>query len=264
MSPVKNLEEFFLRVFKVAVLVLMGLALVVTIIFSAIAAYQYLQSPKEPAPAQKAPEKEISIDDLKAFLLDQEKSKGGKEEPTKQRPPKEQPSLRFLEDATRVFRCAGKFAEESGIVADNADDAQRLESLRAEIERLAEHPMRGESWVKSNVAFTCKVLADTSIVVLRKEKKIGSVFLPTVNFHIRAWDKIQAEKAEFEERENSRVESERMAEQNRVAAARMFALTSLIGAASAFGMFMLLAFYLIGAKIENNLRNINESIRTRA
>lgn len=116
-------------------------------------------------------------------------------------------------------------------------------------------------WVKSSVDFTCKTLADTSIITMKKEGKIGAVFLPALGFHLLTWDKIQAEKLEFEQNEEKRVVSERVDEQLRVSAAKASAFSLLIGAASAFALFMMLALYLLGARIENNLRNINESIQ---
>jgi len=51
MAPVKSIEEFFLRIFKVTVLLIMGLALIAILFFVATAAYEYSQTPKEPAPA---------------------------------------------------------------------------------------------------------------------------------------------------------------------------------------------------------------------
>jgi hypothetical protein len=261
MASTKVIEEFFLRIFKVTVLLFMGLALIAIVFFVATAAYQYSQSPKEPAPAQKAPEKAISLDDLKTYLIEQEKRKNSKEEAPRQRPGDHKSSLQFLENATSLFRCSGKFAEDVGAVVEKGDDALKLENLRADIERAATGPIRGEPWVKAAVDFTCKVLTDSSIITLKKEGKIGSVFLPTLGFHISAWDKIQDDKRQFEQREEQRVAAERESEEIRVGLAKASAITHVIAAGSAFGLFMLLALYLLGAKVENDLRDINEGIR---
>lgn len=136
-----------------------------------------------------------------------------------------------------------------------------MENTRGAIERAANESWRGEPWVKAAVAFTCKVLADNSIIALKKDGKIGSVFMPTLNFHVSAWDKIQAEKQQFEQSEIQRVASERAAEEARVGLAKVSAIGSFAAAGGAFGLFMLLALLLLGAKIENDLRDINESIR---
>jgi len=261
MASTKVVEEFFLRIFKVTVLLFMGLALIAIVFFVATAGYQYSQSPKDPAPAQKAPEKVISLDDLKAYLIEAEKRKNSKEEAPKQRPGDHKASLQFQENATKLFRCSGKFAEDVGADVEKGDDAQKLENLRAGIEGAAESPFRGEPWVKAAVDFTCNVLADNSIIALKKEKKIGSVFLPTLNFHTSAWDKIQTDKRQFEQSEQQRVAAERASEAMRVGLAKASAITHLIAAGSAFGLFMLLALYLLGAKVESDLRDINDAIR---
>lgn len=264
MASIKNmkeLEEVFLRVFKIAILVIMGLALIAIFFFVATAAYQYSQSPKEPAPAQKAPEKSINLDDLRTYLIEQEKRKNSQGEAPRQQQGEYKNRLLFLEDATLLFRCTGKFAEDVGAVVEKGDEAQRLENMRGDIERASNGSLRGEPWVKAAVAFTCKVLSDSSIIALKKEGKIGSVFMPTLNFHISAWDKIQEEKQQFNQREERQVASERAAEEARVAQAKASADRRLIAAGGTFGLFMVLALYLLGAKIENDLRDINESIR---
>jgi hypothetical protein len=66
---------------------------------------------------------------------------------------------------------------------------------------------------------------------------------------------------QFEINERNRVESERYAEGLRIASAKAKAATGLSAAAGFFGIFMLLAFYLIFSKIESNLRVIKDSIQ---
>jgi hypothetical protein len=105
------------------------------------------------------------------------------------------------------------------------------------------------------------VLKDPSIAALRKEGKISSVFIPTINFHLAAWDRIETEKRRFEQTEQNRVASARAEEGIRVGLAKAQALAHVISAGVAFGVFMALALYLVFAKIETDLRDINESIR---
>lgn len=264
-TPVKSIEELFLKIFKVTVLLVMAMALLAIVVLLATAAYQNSQAPKEPAPAQKAPVREIGMEDLKRFLIEKEKRDSNKGEAAKQQPAGRPTSLRFQEEATVLYRCLGEFGKKvDAEVADvnDAVNAQRLQDLRGNIERWADgSSLRGEPWVKTVVAFTCMALADNGIVQLKKEQKVKSVFYPVIEFHIGAWDAIQAEKVKFEQREENRVTSERGAESRRVAEAKAFAITCAIAAASAFGLFMMLALYLLAAKIENDLREINESIR---
>ena len=272
-TSIKNTEELFLKIFKITILLVMGLALTAIFLFIVTAIFQYSQSPKEPAPAQKAPvkdpEKEISLDQLGKFLIDQEKIDNNKEDATKQKTEGRDISLLFIEEATKLYLCTVDFGTKVGAIIEKTQDyvemqkveMQKIAELRKYIESKAGGSLRGQAWVTAAVAFTCMALSDNSIIALRKEAKVKSVFLPVLNFHIDAWDRIQTEKVQFEQREENRVASERAAEALRIAEAKAFAITCLIVAASAFGLFMILALYLLGAKIENDLRDINESIR---
>lgn len=258
----KQTEELFLKIVKFAVLACMGLALLAVIMMGVNVAYQSSKTPNEPAPAQKAPEKEVSMDDLKKFL--QKEEKPGEAQPSASSPKPMAPSLRYLEEVTRLYRCSIEFARKVGAEIDQEDNAaaaQRVEELRAELEKFAADKRRGERWVKATTDFTCAALVDPTIIALRKDGKIKSVFFPVLNFHIKTWDAIQDEKAAFEQAEHDRVEKQRAEEIMRIAEARGNALNSAIYAGIAFGTFMLLAIYLLGSKIETNLRDINESIR---
>ena len=263
MAPIKDIkdfEEFSLKILKVAVLLIMGLALIAILFFVATAAYQYSQTPKEPAPAQKAPEKSINLEDLKTYLIEQEKRNKGGEAAPKQQPGEHQDSLRFIQDTISLVQCSDKFRIAIG-AAVSSDSDEDLKILRPQIERTATgSPQRGEPWVKDVVAFTCKVLSDGSIIALKIDEKIGSVFEPTLRFHLSAWDNIQAEKLQFERNEELRVTAERAAEAMRVSMARASAISLLIAAGGAFALLMVLAIYILCTRIENNLRVINGSI----
>jgi hypothetical protein len=262
-TPTRNLEELFLRIFKTVILVLMALSLVAVVYFAVTAAFQYGQKPVEPAPAQKAPVKEISIENLKQWLLEQEKRESDTPRPSTGGEQKK--SVQFLEEAVKLYRCSESFGRLLGAEIVDSSDAvnqKRIDDLRIKLEEFAfEKPWRGEAWVKAAAAFTCKALEDPAIVALKKEEKIKSVFYPVLNFQLLTWDKIQTERIQFEEREEKRVAIERNLEEIRVETAKAVALTRLLSAGIAFGLFMVLALYLLFAKIENNLRDINEAIK---
>ncbi|WP_440109232.1 hypothetical protein [Acidovorax sp. BL-A-41-H1] len=258
----KRTEELFLKIVKVTVLACMALALLTVIILGINVAYQSAKMPNEPAPAQKAPDRQVSMDDLRKMLLKDDKT--GEAQSPASAPKPMAPSLRYLEEVTRLYRCSIEFGIKVGAQIDQEDNAaaaQRVEELRAQVEKLAGDPRRGERWVKATTEFTCAALADPTIIAMRKEGKIKSVFYPVLNFHIKAWDSIEDEKAAFEQAERDRVERERAEEALRIAQARANAMASAIAAGVAFATFMLLAIYLLGSKIETNLRDINEAIR---
>ncbi len=266
--PMQDIEGLFLKIVKIAILAIMAIALLAIVFFMGNAAYQYSKTPKEPEPAKKAPAQEIKLDNLKQLLLEQERLRQKANEPAKEQAVTiEQTRVEYLADAQALYECSLEFAAAAGIPVAEAQNndakSQAVMRLRTQLEPAAkERDWRGDPWVKAVVAFGCSVLKDPSIVSLRKEGKISTVFFPTINFHLAAWDKIETEKRRFEQAEQNRVASERAAEAARVADAQAQALAHVISAGVAFCVFMALALYLVFAKIETNLRAINESIRS--
>lgn len=262
----QNLEVLFLKIFKGAVLFIMGLALLSILLLCGNAIYQFSQTPKQPIPAQKAPEKdpikEINLDNLKQFLIDREKQENKQETITNQQD-NQQTFLLYLEDATALYRCSADFGQKIGVVIENVDDTQNLQRVnefRTRLERIANSPLLGEAWVKAVKPFVCTALEDESIIALKKEGIVKTIFLPIFEFHAETWRKIQDERLQFEKNEKDRVENEWNTELNRVRSAKTNALQNLMAAGVSFGTFMFLALYLIFVKIENNLRNIHEAI----
>lgn len=265
--PMQDIEAIFLKILKVTILVIMALALLAIVFFMGNAAYQYSQSPKEPEPAKKAPAKEIKLDDLKQYLLEQERLRQKANEPAKEQAVTiEQTRVEYLADAQAVYECSLGFAAAVGAAVPEAHNndakSQAVMRLRTQLESVAkEKDWRGDAWVKAVVAFGCLVLKDPSIAALRKEGRISSVIMPTIGFHLSAWDRIETEKRRFEQVEHERVSSQRAAETLRVGLAKAQALAHIISAGVAFGVFMVLALYLVFVKIETDLRAIDESIR---
>ncbi|MEB0114761.1 hypothetical protein QN397_26145 [Variovorax sp. RTB1] len=246
-------EELLLKLFRIAMLCLMTLALLGAMVFLGTALYKYLQAPAKPAPVVLAPEKEITIDDLKKALQEENK----KDDPGPERPAGVVPnSLKYLEETTALYRCSLDFAKRVDAVIEdegNAVTAQKVEALRAQVENYARSPQRGDAWVKSTLAFTCAALKDETIVSWARDLKMR-IFMPTLRFHLRAWDAVKAQKQKADAAEQARYESEEEAEQLRVAASKQQAYFLMLVAGAIFAAFMVLAFYLLFSKIERNLR----------
>ena len=80
----ERIEELFLRIFKVVILIVMGLGLVLAIGLSLYSAYLYFPNPKEPEPVKAAPAEEISVDNLlKQLKPDEPTKQEEKQTPTK-------------------------------------------------------------------------------------------------------------------------------------------------------------------------------------
>jgi len=259
-SATERAELLFLRIFKVALVIFMGLALLAALLLLAISLYNLGQSPKEPKPAAPAPKQEVSVDKL-LKQLDPPKQETPKPEEKSPPQPAGPSVLKYNEEATKLYRCSLDFSRAVGLTVEENDSAaaqEAVKELRTQIENIADaESTRGEPYAKDSAEFTCAALKAPAIIRLRKEKNVTGIFYKTVNFHLREWDRIQTEAKRFEEAEKKRVAEERAMEELRVAEARAFAITALIAAAGAFGVFMLLALYLILSKIEGNLRPLS-------
>jgi hypothetical protein len=242
--------------------------LIATFIGIGTAVMLYRQQPKQVDPPRTAPVMEITPEALKKELLKPapaEQSSRGKS--TDESPTTVLSQMNYLEDVTQLYRCSVKFATDTNAAVQdpqNAVAAARIEDLRSQIEKIASAPDRGTAWVKSAVKFTCQTLADPDIVAARRDQKISEVFRTTINFHIAAWDDAMQKRKKADADEQARVEKEQAAEEVRVAEAKAFAWQLLIVSAGAFATFMLLALYLLGAKIETNLRELSISAKSMA
>mgnify|MGYP000563014321 CR=1 FL=1 len=140
---------------------------------------------------------------------------------------------------------------------DSAAASRTTEYYRNLFENTADsNDRRGLPYVKDAVKFTCAVLKNQQIITLRKESKVSGVVMKILEFHVREWDRIQREKAKFERDEKMRVAKEEDEEDARVMGAKIQAITMIAAAGIAFAVFMIIALYLIFAKIETNLRRI--------
>lgn len=257
MLDTKSIEQLFLKIFKLTVLVVMTVALIAIPILLLSSAYLYLSSPKQPVAVEKAVSQEISVESIKKMLIEQEKNKNAPQpEQGNDAPPAKKGALLYNEQALSLFRCGEDFKRQVGANVDNASDAeisQQVEWLRGNLERLAAKEGRGDLYVNSAVAFTCSVLKDPSIVALKKEGKIGPVVVPVLNVYTKTWKQIEDQN-----------DQQAIAEGIRVAENKVVAVTLLVATAVLFATFMLLALYLIISRNEKHLQDINESIKAAA
>lgn len=243
-----GVDSFFLKIFRIILLLIMSLSLLGvlgTAVYSAKLYFQDMKElPKEP------PSNQINLNNL---IEDLEKKSseadGQKKDDTDSDSIK---TLKYLEDVTKLFRCSQAFAGAVGaVVVDAGSEAasRNIESLRQQIESIAKKETRGDPYVKDLVRFGCAALQSNEIVDLRKENKVQGVFSGIVNFHLNAWDQIHIERQAAILKENARILEDKA---NAVYAIKMSAVF--------FVVFMALALYLIFARIELNLRKISSQI----
>lgn len=259
----KSSEEFFLKIFKVIVLVILSLALVVTAGALAVSAFQYFQTPKPPNPAQKAPEKSVDVNEfLKQFKQDAQPKQEQVEEKKLESEQSSKPEpIKYREEAAKIMACAKDSNAKSGRDASNFTK-DGTENFRKEIQRIADFKGtdRGQLYITDAVRVVCALLIHNDVISFKKANPDAQLFGPIVNYHIKKWDELRVEAKRFEREEQERVRSEERDEDMRVAASKARAFEALTIAAGAFFLFMATALYLIFAAIESNLRNINRNI----
>lgn len=263
-----KLDRLYLKFFKFAVVGLMTLALLSIVVLLPMAAYQYFQKPLPPTPAKAPLERAITVDDLKKFLIDEEKRRVEQEKrggaPVDNSASAAPTATQiYAEQATALYVCAEEFrklAKQPPGTATTGELDDQWKKRRAWIEQMAEDRFRGPNWPKAMVGFACDVLKNPEIAKLKEDGLIGTVVSPSLLFHARAWAAIEREKAEFRQSEDRRVQGEIAAEVARVAEAKARALFLLSTAGGAVLFFLLMALYLIFAKIEDNLALIHQAI----
>ena len=263
MSSHNTTEEFFLKIFKSVILAIMSIALIVTIGSLIYSAFEYLQTPKEPAPAKTAPAETVNLDDFINQIKPQPKKaeespKSDEEQTPEEQPKQEKPSVKkYLTESQQILICAAKFDAKT-----NNMNAYNIEVLLNYLARNADSTRfdRGQPWVTDLAKFECSVFANAQIIELKKKNSDLNILDASIYYHIRAWDEIKKRVAQFNKDEEDRINSERAEEESRVFAAKAKALGVLIVAASAFGVFMLLALYLIISAIESNLRRLSDNV----
>ena len=265
---IRGTEELLLRIVKYVILVLMAIALLAIPVSLMIGGVNLSSQPKEPAPAEIAPAKDVTAEGLQNFLLDVQKRQDDADnfDPSKKKASEQdQTPAQYLENAVKTIRCLQKFAvaAEISLPVDYDSNADAMK-FRTELEGAANRTGRGEPYVNSLTSFICKIVADPAIVALKKESKFkGSIRATATLYHRNQWDRLVTEKNSFDAAEKARVAEERGAEALRIAADRAKAIAAFSAAGAAFLTFMLLALYLIMTKIETNMRDINDSLKQR-
>jgi hypothetical protein len=268
----RQLDSLYLKLFKYVVVGLMTLALLAVVVLVPMAALQFFKAPAVIEPAKAPPERSVDLEQFKNYLIQEEKRRqeqeknGGAASGAKQPTSAPVMSSLYAEQSLAIQRCAETFRVSAQLEVANVSEKELSEARevqRANIERLASGRFLGPSWPKAMETFVCAVLNNPAIVKLRQDKLIGSVVTPAIQFHAGAWAAIERDKAEFIAKEEARVKTEELAEVARITAARALALVYLGAAGSAFVFFMLMALYLIFAKIEDNLATINRTIQSR-
>lgn len=261
------MERSILKVLRTLIIALILAALTVAVTYAIKSALNWLQAPKEPKPAEVATVKEIRQDDLIKSLenLALQEANADKKKPMT---PVLLDSLKYLEEATVLYRCAESFGvvvgSELAVESDQINSIQ-LERLRSRLESYAKATeWHDDLWMKTAVPFVCDALKNESIIELRKQEKLKQVFFPIIEYHMREWDRAHREKRDFDNVEKARVIAENAAEQLRVTTAKTVSISQFSVSMGALATFILLALCLILIKIETDLVAIANNTQPRS
>lgn len=267
----QKLEQFYLKIFRYGIIGLMSLALCALVIVVPTAIFNYLASPGAPAPEKTLPPKAITTNELLQILIDEEKKRIADEAKGKEgaaKPPSEPMAKptdiqKYTVNEGKIFQCSIAFASATGqeVSRDEKENAAAREGRRQAIERLAASPLRGEAWVNSLSDFVCAFVVAPEVITAKKESKIGAVIGRIISLHANAWAKNEQEKFDFSRAEKQRIAEHIASEKMRVAIAEAKGIKYFIISSIAFGLFFMLALYLIFAKIEINLAIIGNNTK---
>lgn len=258
----KKIEDLFVKIFRVVILITMAIALVLSVIAGVAGTVKMMSSERDPVPAAPAPQKGIGVDD---FLNSLNPSAPAKPKPEPEGEDNQEvrkvEAIKYMAEATKIYECGAALTAKVGAQTEAGPEEVRraVEYLRSEVQRIASFESRGDEWVTSLATFVCEVTQNSKVVDLAKKGQ--KVLIPAINFHVRTWDRFFKERKAHEEREEKRIAKERLKEQLRVAEDKAYGLTALMVAGGAFAAFMVIALYLIFAKIEANLGLIHRDIK---
>jgi len=180
-------EELFLKIFKVVILVVMTLALVATAGALMFAAYQFTQSPKAVAPAQKAPVKSVTTDEfLKQLDTEAPKVAPKTDEPQPVPAAKPEP-IKYKAEASKIMGCFQESNKLAGIAqAETAPTAS--EDFRKQLQEVADlnSKDRGQPYVTNAAKTTCEIYLHDKEIEHSKAKQEYEIYLPVLNFHMNA------------------------------------------------------------------------------
>ena len=255
----EKVENTYLQIFKVVILIVLTLALIASIIL-VVKGWNDLNAEAQEPPQGKEPS--VTVEEFLKSITDQP----AQPVPAKPKPAQEGANdaatdKRFQDMAIRhvvlrwehLGKCIGPeytFPKPPAPAWDGFINGHKnwlKETLKIE--------SQGEKAITQFDALITAIMPHQAAIKwcqdnleqLRDNSK-KDIFMSARDFFDRSWEtqvkKNQKEKKEFMDREEARV-----------AAAKAQAMTQLIAAGSAFGVFMLLSLLLIFAKIEFNLRN---------
>lgn len=243
-------EELFLRIFKWVLLAVMALSLAVALVFGGLALANFLKSEPGSASSPRSAAGQTKLDDYLKSL--EAKEPVAEDKPAKPEAPAPKGS-HFKTQAEEIIACSKESLKFTHAELVEHQDWPKITQDEAEwLDVQGSQEGWGEAWVNEQRDIICAASKSQKLRELFKADKAPALvdyFLHDVvgDSHTKAW-------AEFLEAERERTAQEQAESEFEAAKASVKVVTQATVAGVAFGLFMLIALYLIFAKIETNLR----------
>ncbi len=261
-SKTSSIEEFFLKVFKIVILVVMSMTLVIAAGALLFSTYQLTQRPIEPEPAKKAKAESVNIEDfINSLKKPEPKEETPPSEDKEAEEPKQSEPAKYKEEVNKIIACFRDSNKQSGITGLNTSD-EVTEDFRSQLQQVADSNNfdRGQPFVDDATKIVCQIYLHSKVIEFRKSHKTQEMFYAPLKFHLKAWDELKNKAKLFDQKEQERVAKETANEEMRISLAKENAKLAFIVALGSLGLFMVIALYLIIAAIESNLRNLSFSV----
>jgi len=272
MSAITKIEETYLKLFKIVLLLILTVALFAAI---GLAIKGWIDSTSEPGPVRPALEAPSPSVDFEGFIksLDQPQEPAAAPRRTPAPAAPQTPRIDPLD------QMVDKYIDSTWVIYDAFQKRCMIENAMSREDFVGWPELRnfyrgnfdsfGESFARSQDGFIKATYPDPRVVeiCIQKQGK-GRMFAGGIEWHRTQWIDAVDAADDFNRKELRRVQSESGQQQMQAMATRAFGQQMLWAALISFGVFMSLALLLIFSKIETNLRAVrreyasNESVKT--
>jgi hypothetical protein len=262
MSAIKKIEETYLNLFKIVLLLILTVALLAAIGLAVKGWLDTQAQPQRVAPAEKAPPPKVSFED---FLKSLEQT----DEPAQASEPAS-PSVPAAPRVDPMVEMIDKYIANTWSIYDAFQTGCLVEQPITEQDFTSWQGLRdfyrsnfesfGEPFALSQDEFMKTVFPDPRVVQLCVERgSDDGIFGRGLEWPREKWIIATDAADEYNQRELSREQAERSDARIEAGAKRAFGQQMLWAALISFGVFMSLALLLIFSKIESNLRLLHDS-----
>jgi hypothetical protein len=257
MSLLTKIEDTYLKIFKVVLLLILTLALVASAVILIKGLTDFSAKPLPVEPAKEAPAPKVDVE----LFIEELKKRDAPAVTNPVNPPAEAPKPNPMDElAASHLAKAWSYYDAFQKACNVSNKIDQDAFMGAEFPRnnfRSWFHQFGPDFAASQDQFLRTVLSNPAVVKICIDKQgRGGVFGGSLKWHHDVWDMQIKEIIKFERAEERRVEMQTAQEQARIAAKRAEGLQMLWGALIAFGVFMSLALLLIFSKIETNLRDL--------